>query len=52
VVRALRQAASPLYGAFDQFKNHLQIHYFDHLRGGNDNFSSKLDAELEKNGGK
>jgi len=27
-------------------------YYFDHLRGGNYSFSSKLDAELEKNGGK
>jgi len=26
-------------------------YYFDHLKNGNFNFSSKLDAELEKNGG-
>jgi len=25
-------------------------YYFDHLRNGNFNFSSKLDAELERNG--
>ena len=27
-------------------------YYFDHLRSGNHSFSSKLDAELDKNGGK
>ncbi|MCJ7812661.1 hypothetical protein MUP95_04990 [bacterium] len=39
---------------FKYYFNFLTIedydYYFDHLRNGNFNFSSKLDAELEKNG--